>query len=241
MNITIIERLDSVLGELLDPEIAFHAHNELEANGINLQLGESVLKINGDGRGNVKSVTTDKGEYPADIVLIAVGVRPNVRLAQEMGLDIGETGAIKVDGHMCTSDPNIYAGGDCVENVSLVTAKPMYVPMGSTANKHGRVIADNICGMDSQFKGVCGTAICKIFKCNVARTGLTEKAAKQAGYDYITVLNPSPDRAHFLKEAKLIIVKFVVDRKTGKLLGAQIAGQGEVAKRIPGRMSQLPT
>jgi len=239
MNITIIERLDSVLGELLDPEIAYHAHNELKANAINLRLGESVTRINGDDRGNVTSVTTDKGEYPADIVLIAVGVRPNIRLAKEMGLEIGETGAIKVDEHMRTSDPDIYAGGDCVETVSLVTGKPMYAPMGSTANKHGRVIADNICGMKTRFKGVAGTAICKLFNFNVARTGLTEKAVKKMGYDYITVLNPSPDRAHFLKEAKLIIVKFIVDKQTGKLLGAQIAGQGDVAKRMEVAVANL--
>ena len=135
MNITIIERLDSVLGELLDPEIAYQAEKELLANDIKLQLAESVTRINGDDRGNVISVTTDKGEYPADIVLIAVGVQPNIRLAKEMGLEIGETGAIKVDEHMRTSDPDIYAGGDCAENISLVTGKPVYVPMGSTANK----------------------------------------------------------------------------------------------------------
>lgn len=232
MNITVIERLEKVMGELLDPEISYHAQMEMAANGVDLHLGESVLRINGDDRGNAKSVTTDRGEYPADIVLIAVGVRPNTRLAKEIGLDIGETGAIKVDAHMRTSDPNIYAGGDCVENTSLVTGKPVYAPMGSTANKHGRIIADNICGIPSEFKGVTGTAICKLFDCNVARTGLTEKAAKEAGYDCITVLNPSPDKAHFLHDAKMIIIKLIVDRKTSRLLGSQIVGPGDVAKRM---------
>ncbi len=232
MNITVIERLDNAMGELLDPEIAFHLHNEIKANGIALKLGESVMKINSDDRGNVKSVTTDRGEYDADMVLIAVGVKPNTRLAREMGLEIGETGAIKVDSNMRTSDPDIYAGGDCVENVNIVNGKPAYTPMGSTANKHGRIIADNICGIDSKFNGISGTAICKLFNCNVGRTGLTERAAKQQGYDYITVLNPSPDKAHFLSDAKLIIIKLIVDRKTRKLLGAQVAGPGAVDKRI---------
>ncbi len=232
MNITVIERLDKVMGELLDPEISFHVQNEMAANGINLKLSESVSKIVGDDRGHVKSVVTDKGEYPADIVLIAVGVRPNIRLAEEMGLEIGETGAIKVDAHMRTSDPDIYAGGDCVENSNRVNGKPIYAPMGSTANKQGRVIADNICGISSEFKGVTGTAICKIFNCNVARTGLTEKMAKEQGYDYATVLCPSPDKAHFLDDAKLIIIKLIVDRNTRKLLGAQIVGPGDVAKRM---------
>ncbi len=232
LNITIIERLDSAMGQLLDPEIAYHVHNELRANGISLRLGETVLKITGDDSGNVKKVITDSGEFPADIVLIAVGVKPNTRLAREMGLEIGETGAIKVDRHMRTSDPDIYAGGDCVENRNLVTGKPIYSPMGSTANKHGRVIADNICGIPSEFKGVLGTTICKLFNVNVARTGLSEIHAKNQGYDYITVLNPSPDKAHFLEDAKLIIIKFIVDKTTKKLLGVQIVGPGDVDKRM---------
>jgi len=232
MTITIIERLDRVMGELLDPELAYHAHNELAVNDISLRLNESVIKINGNDRGNVKSVTTAKGDIAADIVLIAVGVKPNIRLAKEMGLDIGETGAIKTDTHMCTSDPSIYAGGDCVENINRVTGKPIYAPMGSTANKHGRVIADNICGIKSEFKGVLGTTIVKLFNLNIARTGLTETAAKHAGYDYITVLNPAPDKAHFLSDAKMIIIKFVVDKQSRKLLGAQITGPGDVAKRM---------
>ncbi len=232
MKVTVIERLDSAMGELLDPEIAYHLHNEFRANLVALRLGETVIKINDDGSGCVKSLTTDKGEYPADIVLIAVGVRPNIRLAEEMGLEIGETGAIKVDMHMRTSDQNIYAGGDCVENNNIINGKPIYTPMGSTANKHGRVIADNICGIDSKFKGVIGTAICKFFNFNIARTGLTEARAKNEGFDYITVLSPSPDKPHFIKSAKLIIIKFIVDRKTKKLLGVQIAGPGDVAKRM---------
>ena len=232
MTITIIERLDNAMGELLDTEIAYHLHNEIKANDIELRLSESVLNINGDDQGNVTSVTTDKGEIPTDIVLIAVGVAPNIRLAKEMDLEIGSTGAIKTDTHMRTSDPSIYAGGDCVENTNLVTGKPIYAPMGSTANKHGRVIADNICGIESEFKGVLGTAICKLFNVNVARTGLSEKGAKEAGYDYITVLSPSPDKAHFLTDAKMIVIKFIVDKATRKLLGAQIVGPGDVAKRM---------
>jgi NADPH-dependent 2,4-dienoyl-CoA reductase/sulfur reductase-like enzyme/rhodanese-related sulfurtransferase len=232
LHVTLIERLDTVMGQLLDPEIAYHVHKECKANGVALRLGETVSKILGDDAGNVKKVVTDAGEVPADIVLIAVGVRPNIRLAKDMGLEIGVTGAIKVDHAMRTSDPDIYAGGDCVENFNLVTGKPLYAPMGSTANKHGRVIADNICGIPASFKGVLGTAICKLFQVNVARTGLSEIQAKKEGYDYITVLNPAPDKAHFLKDAKLIIIKFIVDKKSGKLLGAQIVGSGDVAKRM---------
>lgn len=232
MNITMIEKTDMVMGGLLDPEIAFHAHNELKAKDVELKLNESVVKIAGDDAGNVKKVVTDKGEYEADMVLVAIGVKPNVRMAEEAGLKIGVTGAIQVNDRLQTSDPNIYAGGDCVENVNLVNEKSIYAPLGSTANKHGRVIADNICGIDSSFKGVLGTAICKLFSTNIARTGLTENEAKEQGYDYITVLNPAPDKAHFLSDAKLIVIKFIVDKKTRKLLGCQIVGPGDVAKRM---------
>jgi NADPH-dependent 2,4-dienoyl-CoA reductase/sulfur reductase-like enzyme/rhodanese-related sulfurtransferase len=232
LAVTLVERLDTAMGQLLDPEIAYHVHHECKARGVSLRLGETVQKILGDDAGNVKKVVTDAGEVPADIVLIAVGVRPNIRLAKAMGLDIGQTGAIRVDRHMRTSDPNIYAGGDCVENVNLVTGKPLYAPMGSTANKHGRVIGDNICGIPTEFAGVLGTAICKLFSVNVARTGLSEIQAKHEGFDYITVLSPAPDKAHFLKDARLIIIKFIVDKASRKLLGAQIVGPGDVAKRM---------
>jgi rhodanese-related sulfurtransferase len=130
------------------------------------------------------------------------------------------------------SDPSIYAGGDCAENTSLITGKPLFSPMGSTANKHGRVIADHICGIETPFRGVAGTAICKLFNLNIARTGLSEKQARAEGFDVVTVLNPSPDKPHFLKDAKLIIIKLVVESKTGRLLGAQIVGPGDVAKRM---------
>lgn len=232
MEITVLEMADTVMPGLFDPEMAYHLHNEIKANGIDLRLNEKVLSIDGDDRDQVKSVTTAKGAIPADLVLIAAGVKPNTRLAAEAGLEIGPIGAIKVDKNMRTSDPNIFAGGDCVESVNLITGQPMYAPMGSTANKHGRVIADTICGRESTFDGIMGTAVCKLFNVNAARTGLSEMAAKKAGYDYITVLNPSPDRPHFMKSAKIIIIKLVVDKASGKILGAQAVGPGDVDKRI---------
>ena len=239
MNVTIVERLETVLAALIDPEIAYHVHNELKSRGVNLCLDESVEKIVADNSGKVKSVMTEKGEFPADFVLMAIGSRPNAILAKDMGLEIGDFGAIKVDACMRTSDPNIFAGGDCVENINIVTGKPAFTPMGSVANKHGRVIADNICGKESQFKGVAGSAICKILDINVSRTGLSEQEAKKGGYDYITLLSPSPDKPHFYPDAKLIIVKLVVDKKTRKLLGAQIVGPGDVAQRIQVAVSAI--
>lgn len=232
MNITMIEMADQAMGNLFDHEMIFHLHNELKKNGVVFKTREAVREIKGNEQSTVQSVVTDKGEYPADLVLVAVGVNPNTQLAKDAGLDIGETGAIRVDRSMRTSDPDIYAGGDCVENISIVTGKPVFTPMGSTANKHGRIIGDNICGIPSEFKGVCGTAICRVFGINVSRTGLTETQARQMGYDCVTILSPAPDKPHFLDTAKLIIIKLVVDKATHKLLGAQIVGPGDVAKRM---------
>lgn len=232
MNVTVIEKMHSVLAALLDPEMAFHVQNELVANDVRLTLNNSVQRITGDDQGNVRSVVTEKGEYPADMVLVAVGNTPTVVLAKEAGLELGATGAIKVDANCRTSDPDIYAGGDCVESVGLIDGKPLYAPMGSTANKHGRVIADNICGRNSSLPGVLGTAICGIFDINVARTGLTEREARARGYEIVTVLNPAPDKAHFHPRATIIIVKLIADAKTRRILGAQIVGSGDVANRI---------
>jgi rhodanese-related sulfurtransferase len=133
---------------------------------------------------------------------------------------------------MRTSDPNIYAAGDCVESIAIVTGKPCYVPLGSTANKQGRVAAINICGGSDEFPGVLGSTVCKVFDFCVARTGLSETAARQAGYDITTVVVPDVDRAHYMPGAKPIILKLVVDSKSRKLLGAQAVGPGNGDKRM---------
>lgn len=232
MDVTIVERESTVLPAHSDPEMAFHVHAELKANGVKLQLNSAVSEIKGDESGNAVSVITSTGEISANIVLVSVGVKPNIGLAREMGLEIGPTGAIKTDEHLRTSDPDIYAGGDCSEVWSRHSGKPIYAPMGSTANKQGRIIADNICGIPTKFRGVLGTVIIKIFGLAFACTGLTEKQAKKEKLDFVTVLNPSPDKPHFMESARLLIIKMIVDKKTGKILGSQISGPGEVDKRM---------
>jgi len=232
VEVTIVELLDHVLPALLDREMAMLVQSHLADKGVKVLTGSKVTEIIAkDGR--VAGVKVDGAkEIPADLVLMAVGVRPNVDLAKACGLELGETGAIKVNEYMQTSDESIYAGGDCVEVVNLITGKPAYIPLGSTANKHGRVIGDNVTGGRSTFKGVVGTTIFKLFDLNVARTGLTERQAKELGYDVITALCPGPDRAHFMPGQRPIRIKLIADAKTGKLLGAQIVGLGVVDKRI---------
>jgi rhodanese-related sulfurtransferase len=204
--------------------------NQLESHGVRVLTGTDVKKFQGNG--TVESVVTGRGTYPADLVIIAVGHRPNVALAKQAGLQIGTTGGIKISPKMQTSDPDIYAAGDCVENIDMITQKPCYVPLGSTANKQGRVAAVNICGGNDAFAPILGTVACKVFDYNVAVTGLTEFMAKQAGFNVVSVLVPAPDREHFVPGAEVVMLKLVVDKETRRLLGAQAIGAGNGDKRI---------
>jgi NADPH-dependent 2,4-dienoyl-CoA reductase/sulfur reductase-like enzyme/rhodanese-related sulfurtransferase len=232
LSVTIIEMMDRILPGLFDAEMSAYLAKHLAEKGITVMTDTKVTRITGDGQGNAAAVVTDKGEVPADFVLIAVGVKPNAKLAKDSGLKIGQLGGILIDEQMRTSDPDIYAGGDCVEQIGLVHGNRVNIPMGSTANKHGRVIGSNVVGGNEVFRGVCGTAIVKVFDYTAAATGLSETAAKKAGFDVQTVLSPSPDKAHFYPGAKTIAIKLVADTKTRKLLGAQIIGPGDADKRI---------
>jgi NADPH-dependent 2,4-dienoyl-CoA reductase/sulfur reductase-like enzyme/rhodanese-related sulfurtransferase/anti-sigma regulatory factor (Ser/Thr protein kinase) len=228
-RVTIVECLPQIF-RLLDTELAMLVENQLESHGIRVLTDTHVTKF--QGKDTVESVVTSRGIYPADLVIIAAGHRPNVALAKQAGLQIGTIGGLKVNPKMQTSDPDIYAAGDCVENIDMITQKPCYVPLGSTANKQGRVAAINICGGSDTFAPILGTVACKVFDYNVAVTGLTEHTAGKAGFDVITVLVPAPDREHFVPGAQLVMLKLVVDRKTRRLLGAQAIGAGNGDKRI---------
>ena len=231
-EVTIIEMLDWVLPKIVDRDYGLFVGRYLEDSGIRIQTSERVLQFEGDKTGNVKKVITDKNDFETDMVLLSIGVRPNVELAKEAGLALGETGAIKVNEFMQTSDRDIYAGGDCVENTHRITGKKVYAPMGSTANKHGRVIADHITGGKFRFPGVLGTGICKVLDLKIARTGLSEGEARSQGFAIETIICPGPDRPHYYPGANSVITKLVAEKKSGKLLGAQIMGLGDVAKRI---------
>lgn len=228
-RVTVVEMLPQIL-RILDWEMARLVEQHMESHGVKVMTGTQVTSFEGEGR--VAGVVTSRGRLPADLVVLGIGVKPNVELALRAGLQIGPTGAIRVDAAMRTSDPNIYAAGDCVENSDLVTGKPCHVPMGSTANKQGRVAAVNVCGGEDRFPGVLGSTVCKVFDFCVARTGLTEAAARQGGYATTTVLVPDADRAHYMPTAKPVILKLVVDTRTRKLLGAQAVGPGAGDKRM---------
>lgn len=228
-RVTIVEMQPQTLG-ILDAEMARLVELHLESNGVKVLTNTKVCAFKGDGK--VHRVVTDRGTLAADLVIMGIGVRPNTALARAAGLEIGETGGIKVNEQMRTSDPDIYAAGDCVECIDILTGRPAYVPLGSTANKQGRVAAVNLSGGEDAFPGILGSTICKVFDYCVARTGLTERAAKELGYTVTVAMAPAPDRANYLSTARLLLLKLVVDRDTRRLLGVQAVGPGAGDKRI---------
>lgn len=227
----IIELKDQVLPGMLDPDLAALLALRLEDNGLELNLGRKVLKIEGEN-GKVSAVVTDQGSIEAKMVIVAIGVRPNVKLAKDAGLKIGETGAIAVNEYLQTSDPDIYALGDCVENTHLVTGQKVYIPLASTANRQGRVVGDNIAGIKTKFINVLGSSVLRVVGINIARTGLGEEQARSSGYDVVTSVNPTFDATHYYPQHGKILLKVIADAKTNRLLGAQGFGAGDVAKRI---------
>jgi NADPH-dependent 2,4-dienoyl-CoA reductase/sulfur reductase-like enzyme/rhodanese-related sulfurtransferase len=232
MEVSVVEALDWTLPTILDYEVAAYLEKHLREKGVKLLFGQRLVGFEGDKKGRVSRVITEKTELAADLALVAIGVKPHTVLARDAGLEIGATGGIAVNSHLQTSDPDIYAGGDCVENVNLVTGQKILAPLGSTANKHGRVIGTNVTGGDETFPGVLGTSIAKVFDYNVGRVGLSQWQAEKAGYDVLTSLVPGYEYATYYPNGKEILVKLVAEKSSGKLLGGQVVGPGDTAKRI---------
>ncbi len=228
-RVTIIEKMPHILS-IVDPDISLLVERHLEQRGVRIVTGEHVEGF--EGAEEVTGVRTRSGVYAADMVILATGVKPNTKLAEDAGLEIGSTQAIAVDSSLRTSDPDIFAAGDCAQTIHRLTGRPCWFPLGSTANKQGRVAAVNICGGNDTFPGVAGSIICKVFDYCVARTGLAEQEARDLGCDVMTVLVPGPDRAHFMPDAKPLLLKLIVDRNSRRLLGAQATGPGAADKRI---------
>jgi len=212
-----------------DPEMSLRIKKELIENKVQVFSGEKVVKIDGDK----KVVLTDTGKMlPADMVILSTGVKPAVDLAKQAGIELGTTGAIKVNTRMETSIKGIYAVGDCAESYFLIDRNPCYRPMGSTANKTGRIAGDVITGGDLEFRGILGTGIVKVFDLTCGQTGYTEKEARRAGYDVEIIHNIKPNQTEYFEGSSEMIIKAVADRATQKLLGVQIIGKKGVDKRI---------
>ena len=228
---TLVEMMDQLLPVAFGEDMSLVMKNHMEDKGVRVLLSERVQRILGDAENGVTGVETDRRTIDCEMVIMAVGVRPNTTLARNAGLAIGSFGGILVDKCMRTSDPDIYAGGDCVEIPNLVGGNNLPMPLGSLANRQGRVIGTNVCGGWEQFKGTVGTFCLKLFSLGIARAGLTVNQARAAGYDPAYTVVVQADRAHFYPEMQLMILKLIADRKTKKVLGIEALGpQGDAVK-----------
>jgi len=195
LETTVIGRPPQVL-KRFDADMAKLVQDELEGHGVRLSLGDEVKALEGDAQGRVRRVVSSKGTFEADLVLLALGVRPNVALAKAAGVALGETGAIATDAQMRTNLPDVFAAGDCAEAHHRITGRGAYIPLGTTANKQGRVAGTNAGGGQAEFKGIVGTAITKVFDLYAALTGLSEKEARALGYAVKSTLIKAGSRAH---------------------------------------------
>jgi len=229
-KVTVVEMAPQIL-TLFDPDMAMLVQRHLEKKGVEILVGESLREVQG-AAGRVSSVKTDSQEISADAVLLSLGIRPQVEVARQAGLRLGETGAIWVNERMETSADDVFSAGDCTETTHLVTGKRTWIPLGSTANKQGRVVGVNVCGGSATFPGVLGTAIFKAFEFHVAKTGLNLREAREAGFDPIEAIVRGYSAAHYYPGMKESVLKVIADRKTGRVLGAQAVGEGPSDKFI---------
>ena len=232
IQITVVELVPQLL-TFLDWQLAKLVENHVKAKGADVITGRRVAAFLGKN-GRLAAVKLDSGtELPCELAVLAVGVVPNVRLAKDAGIAIGQTGGIEVNEYLQTSDSDIYAVGDCIETVNRITGRKVLAPYGDLANLQGRVAGENAAGGNTvTFPGTIQTGICKVFEYAAGSTGLSEHVAQKLGYnDIMTVVNASPDKPGFM-DAKLLVTKMVAERGTGRVLGAQCVGPGNVSKQV---------
>ncbi len=232
---SVVEIKDQILPGVLGSKMARMAQDHMEENGVCFHLSERVLSLRGNGK--IASVVTDQREIEADLVIMAVGVEPNGDLAKAAGLDTSESGAVIVDKTMRTSDPHIFAGGDCVEIQNLITAKPGYFPSGSLANRQGRVIGTNLADGDAEFDGAVGSFVVKLFDMSLASAGLSLERARSEGFDAVHAFIAQFDRAHFYPEKDLMYLELVVEKESRRILGIQ--GVGDKGDGMVGRINAV--
>ena len=225
INVTIVEKQSKITPNL-DEDMAAYLESELIKKNIVIMKNTSITEIYDN-----RVILEDGKEIASDMVIMATGVKPNITLAKEAGVEIGITDAIKVNNKMQTNINNIYACGDCIETFSVITGKPVYRPLGSTANKTGRIAGDVLSGGALEYKGNLSTGIFKLFDMTIATTGLSEKEAIAEGYDIVICHNIKPDKPDYF-HGKEMVIKAIADKKTQKILGVQIVGYEGVDKRI---------
>lgn len=230
MSVTLVELAEQVMGPA-DPEMAAMLHTEIRMSGVELKLGQSVTSFE-KAEQQLRVILSSGSKVPADVVIMAIGVRPENKLAKEAGIELGVTGGIKVNRHMQTSDKAIYAVGDAVEVTDLMTGKPALIPLAGPANRQGRIAVDNIFGLEREYRDTQGSAVCKVFDLTFAMTGLSEKQAKKHAIRYDKVYVHPSNHASYYPGATSISMKMIYDPDTGRVLGAQAVGMDGVEKRI---------
>lgn len=231
LEVSMVEKLPQPMATL-DPDLGDLVAASLVDQGVDVRLGTGVEGIEVDGEGWVRAVATDSGPVPADLVVLALGNRPNVALAEAAGVPLGPTGAIATDSHMATAVAGVWSAGDCAESRHRVSGAPAWVALGTHANKQGRVVGLNVSGTDAEFPGVIGTAVTRVGPTEIGRTGLNQREARAAGFDAVVGTVEGTSRAHYYPGGSPMTVRVVADRGSGRMLGAQIVGGAEAAKRI---------
>jgi len=232
LEVTLIEKLNQVMPPL-DPEMALLVKRYMEKRSIKVEVNDGVAGFRKSANGGLEVLTEAGKAHPADIVIMAIGVKPETALAKMAGIEIGQRGGIRVNEQMVTSNPDIFAVGDAVEVKDFVTSQWTLIPLAGPANRQGRIVADVIAGRKSKFRGTQGTSICKLFEATIAQTGTNEKVLKQLGdTDYEKIYLYPNSHAGYYPGAKILVIKVLFRKSNGKLLGAQVLGEDGVAKRI---------
>ncbi len=239
---TLVEMQSHVLPVAIGADMARILERHMEAKGVRLMLSQSVQRIIGDPDTGVTAVETAAGTIPCDLVVQAVGVRPNATLARTAGLAVGEMDGILVDDYLRTTDPHIYAGGDCIEVRHLIAGHHCHFSLGSLANRQGRVIGTNLAGGQARFSGAVGNFCLKVFDLGMFRAGLTEMRARAAGFDPVAVVVAQADRAHFYPDQEMMVMKMIADRRHRQVIGIEAVGpEGDAVKaRVDAVAALLP-
>ncbi len=232
LEVTLVEKLNQVMPPL-DAEMARLVERYLVKHGVRLELNDGVAGFRQVADGSLEVLTSSGKAHPADVVILAIGVRPETALAKSAGIEIGERGGIRVDEHMRTSDPDIFAVGDAVEVQDYVTGQWTLIPLAGPANRQGRIAADVIAGRDSRYRGTQGTSICQVFEAAIGQTGVSEKTLVQLGdTDFEKIYLYPNSHAGYYPNAKMMAIKVLFRKSDGRLLGAQVLAEDGVAKRI---------
>ncbi len=232
LEVTLIEKLNQVMPPL-DPEMANLVQGYIKRHGVRVELNDAVAGFEHATDGTLEVQTESGKSHPADIVVLAIGVRPETALAQMAGIELGQRGGIRVNDQMRTSNPDIFAVGDAVEVKDFVTGQPTLIPLAGPANRQGRIAADVIAGRDSRYRGTQGTSICQIFEAAIAQTGPSEKALRRLGEtDFEKIYLYPNSHAGYYPNAKMLAIKVLFRKSDGRLLGAQVLGEDGVPKRI---------